>query len=70
MSESPPIDTPEIIKALEKHIYDADITAMAGCIGELHQRWQSLTEGERSQVLKLDAIFLTLLNARAKRTDP
>jgi hypothetical protein len=62
-----PVDIAAIVKRFETHIYDADIAGMAQCVGELHERWSSLTENVRSHVLKLEAIFLSILKARTSQ---
>ena len=56
------------IRALEKFIVEADIAGMAQVIGELHERWSEISEPLRSDILKLEAIFLSLLNARVKKS--
>jgi len=56
----------EQIKYLEKCIYDGDIAAMANVIGDLHARWDSLGSAMRSDILQLEAIFLTMLKARSR----
>jgi len=56
----------EQIKYLEKCIYDGDIAAMAQVIGDLHARWDSLGSDMRADIMKLEAIFLTMLKARSK----
>jgi hypothetical protein len=67
---SPVTKSPEEqIKYLEKCIYDGDIAAMAHVIGDLHARWDSLGSEMRSDIMKLEAIFLTMLQARS-RTQP
>jgi len=57
----------ELIKKLEQAIYDADIPVMAELIGDLHVQWNSLTAERQQDVLKLEAIFLSILNARARK---
>ena len=60
-------DEPEVlIKKLEKAIYDADIPVMAELIGELHVQWSSISPERQQDVLKLEAIFLSILNARTR----
>jgi hypothetical protein len=62
--------TPEDhIKNFEKAIVDADIPKMAHCIGELHAQWATLSPAMQSDILKLEAIFLSILQARAKKPD-
>ncbi len=56
----------EHIARIEKCVVDADIAAMAKSLGELHEQ-QALAQAMRSQVLKLDAILLTLLHARTRK---
>ena len=55
------------IKRMEKCVIDADLAGMAESIGELHSQWADIDETMRSDILKLEAIFLTLLNARVRR---
>jgi hypothetical protein len=57
----------EHIVCLEKAIYDGDIPAMAQCIAELHDVWETLPPETQTDVLKLEAIFLSMLNARVNR---
>ena len=57
----------EHIIRLEKAIYDGDIPAMAQCIAELHDFWETLPPETQTDVLKLEAIFLSMLNARVNR---
>jgi hypothetical protein len=57
----------DLIKSLEKALYDADIPRMVEYIGELHVQWASLSPETQSNVMKLEAIFLSILNARVKR---
>lgn len=56
----------EHIARIEKCVVDADIAGMAESLGELHEQ-QALAQAMRSQVLKLDAILLTLLHARTRK---
>ncbi len=56
----------EHIKRIEKGVIDADIAAMADSIGELHMQWATLSEPLRADILKLEAIFLTMLQARLR----
>jgi hypothetical protein len=58
----------EYIARIESCVLDAEIAGMAESLGELHGRWQELAETLRSHVLKLDAILLTLLHARMRKT--
>jgi hypothetical protein len=60
----------ELIKHLEKCIYDGDIAAMAQAIGDLHARWDSIGSEMRSDIVKLEAIFLSMLQARARAAPP
>jgi hypothetical protein len=60
----------EHIARIEKCVVAADIAGMLQSLGELHGQWQTLPETMRSHVLKLDAILLTLLQARTRRHDP
>lgn len=55
------------IRNLEKFAVDGDIKGMAESIGELHAQWGSLTSQMQSDVMKLEAIFLTILQARTKK---
>lgn len=58
----------EHIARIERCVLDADIAGMAESLGELHAQWQRLPEALRSHILKLDAILLTLLHARMRKT--
>jgi hypothetical protein len=60
----------EHIARIEKCVVAADIAGMAESLGELHAQWQTLPATVRSQLLKLDAILLTLLQARTRKRDP
>jgi hypothetical protein len=60
----------EHIARIEKCVVAADIAGMAHALGELHGQWQTLPETVRSQLLTLDAILLTLLQARTRKRDP
>jgi hypothetical protein len=62
-SNTPPED---VIRTFERAIIDADVSRMAECIGELHSRWNTLSSTMQSDVLKLEAIFLSILNARVR----
>jgi hypothetical protein len=55
------------IKNLQKSALDGDIKGMADSIGELHAQWGALTAEMQSDVHKLEAIFLTILQARTKK---
>ncbi len=55
------------IKNLQKFAVDGDIKGMAESIGELHAQWGVLSAEMQSDVMKLEAIFLTLLQARTKK---
>ena len=61
-----PRSAQETIKHLEKCIVDGDIAAMALDIGDLHERWGTLDSATQSDVMKLEAIFLTMLQARSR----
>jgi hypothetical protein len=56
----------ELIKKFEKAIVDGDIPVMAEMIGELHAQWNNISSERQSDILKLEAIFLSMLNARMK----
>lgn len=60
----------EHIARAEKCVVAADLAGMLESLGELHGQWQTLPVTMRSYVLKLDAILLTLLQARTRRRDP
>jgi hypothetical protein len=60
----------EHIARVEKCVVAADLAGMLESLGELHGQWQTLPETMRSHVLKLDAILLTLLQARTRKHDP
>ncbi|TAL28941.1 MAG: hypothetical protein EPN97_13875 [Alphaproteobacteria bacterium] len=55
------------IKNLQKFAVDGDIKGMAESIGELHAQWGSLTSEMQSDVMKLEAIFLSILQARTTK---
>ncbi len=57
----------EHIKRMEKCVIDADLAGMAESIGDLHTQWDQIDEAMRSDILKLEAIFLSMLNARVNR---
>lgn len=68
MPNQPTVTTPhDHIRNLEKFAVDGDIKGMAESIGELHAQWSSLTSQMQSDVMKLEAIFLTILQARTKK---
>jgi hypothetical protein len=54
----------------EKAAVDGDIAKMACALGDLHERWESLESDMRMDILKMDAIFLSMLNARVKTRNP
>jgi len=56
----------EHIKHIEKCVVDADLPGMVDSIAALHTQWDSLGETMRSDILKLEAIFLTMLDARRR----
>jgi len=58
------VPSEDVIRAFERAIVDADVPRMAECIGELHMRWNTLSSARQSDILKLEAIFLSILNAR------
>jgi hypothetical protein len=60
----------EHIARIEKCVVAADIAGMVESLGELHCQWQTLPATMRAQLLKLDAILLTLLQARTRKRDP
>ncbi|MEZ0226964.1 MAG: hypothetical protein ACAH83_20600 [Alphaproteobacteria bacterium] len=55
------------IKNLEKFAADGDIKGMAESIGELHTQWDRLSGDMQADIMKLEAIFLSLLQARMKK---
>ena len=55
----------EHIKRMEKYVIDADLAGMAESTGELHAQWVGIDEAMRADILKLEAVLLTILNARA-----
>jgi hypothetical protein len=55
------------LKNLQKFAVDGDIKGMAESIGELHAQWGTLTPEMQSDCMKLEAIFLTILQARTKK---
>ena len=70
MSDEQPagsVSAEENIKSLEQAIYDADMARMFALIGELHTQWDSLTSERQADVLKLEAIFLSMLKARTNQ---
>ena len=66
-TQSMSVSPQDHIKNLEKFAVDGDIRGMAESIGELHAQWDTLTPAMQSDVMKLEAIFLTLLQARTKK---
>jgi hypothetical protein len=58
----------EHIKRIERCVVEADLPGMADSIGELHSQWEALSAAMRSDILKLEAIFLTMLQARTRRS--
>jgi hypothetical protein len=52
------------IRELERLSLAADLPAMLKRIGDIHGRWDRFSAAERDDVTKLEAIFLTLLQAR------
>ena len=56
----------EHVVRFEKAILDGDIAAMAESIGELHTQWDSLSPAVQADIRKLEAIFLSMLNARVQ----
>lgn len=53
------------VRHLESCIAAGDIPGMARSVEALRQSWDSLDEATRADVLKLEAIFLSLVNAKA-----
>jgi hypothetical protein len=58
----------ENIERFEKCVITADIAGMADCIGNLHAQWEELNDTTRAYILKLEAIFLSMLQARVNRS--
>jgi hypothetical protein len=56
------------IREFRRHIVAGDILAMAQSVTALHDNWGSLSENEQHEVLKLEAIFLSLVHARTEVT--
>jgi hypothetical protein len=54
------------VRELEKLAAAGDLPAMLNCIGDLHSRWDSLDVLLQSEVTTLEAVFLTMLNARTR----
>lgn len=54
------------LKNLQKFAVDGDVKGMAESIGELHAQWGALSLEMQSDVLKMEAIFLSLLQARTR----
>ncbi len=52
------------IEEFEKSVVAGDFSGMAGSVAQLHERWSSLSENEQQQVLKLEAIFMSLMQLR------
>ena len=52
------------IQELEKCIVAGDLSGMAGLVALLHEQWGSLSENEQQDVLKLEAIFLSMAQLR------
>lgn len=57
------------IRNLQKFAVDGDIKGMAESIGELHAQWESLSAEMQSDIMKLEAIFLSILQARTKKVN-
>jgi hypothetical protein len=51
------------VRALQNLALAGDLPGMLRCIGDLHARWDSLG-ALQPEVMKLEAIFLAMLNAR------
>ncbi len=56
----------EHITALQTFIAAGDIAGMARMIEALRDQWNSLQELQQAEVLKLEAIFLSLVKLRAE----
>jgi hypothetical protein len=52
------------VRELEKFIAAGDISSMAKTIEELHRDWDSLGAPLQKDVEKLEAVFLSMVNAR------
>lgn len=65
-----PVDAPkppeELIRELERYVVAADMAGMAEIIPQWRAHWGSISEPMRREILTLEAIFLTMVNARAK----
>jgi len=57
----------EQIRHLEKCAADGDLAAMMQGIGDLHEKWNSLSPDTQEDVKRLEAVFLTLLKVRAAK---
>lgn len=55
------------IQELQKRIVMGDISGMAGSVATLQSEWSSLSESERQEVLKLEAIFLSMVEIETGR---
>jgi hypothetical protein len=56
----------ERLEELGKLCAAADLPAMLSRIGDIHQDWGSFSPPPQAEVLKIEAIFLSLLNARTR----
>jgi hypothetical protein len=54
----------EHVKNLERCAVAGDIPGMALCIEQLHARWDSLDSAMQTDIQKLEAIFLSLVQLK------
>ena len=68
MGQAAALKTPEEqVKDLEKFAATGDLANMMQGIGDLHEKWNTLGPDTQDEVKKLEAIFLSLLKARANK---
>ena len=67
MSNQPAASPQDHLKNLQKFAVDGDIKGMAESIGELHAQWNALSPDMQSDCMKLEAIFLTILQSRTRK---
>ena len=64
MGQAATIDnSPQLqIQQLEVCAAAGDLAGMAGAVSSLHENWNCLSENEQQQILKLEAIFISLVH--------
>lgn len=55
----------EQVKDLERYAAQGNLALMMEAIGELHERWNLLGPDTQQDVKKMEAVFLSMLKARA-----